>query len=662
MAPAVPRELSVTYAGVTVGGASDYMLHDVYGFSGSYEKTVISFLAVIAASSEAAFKAACDAVEAAYRTPRGDLTVTLGATTLKALKHSDNTGYNTNPSFEKPGDKRDSGRSRLYRLTVEFERPADLAGQDGRRDSTLAVQTIEGGRRTCTVSGRYTAMPAIGAEPMRSARAQYEAKADAWVASILPAGTWRFIDKTADTDDANKNCQFRYVFQEVLNGARLRSQILVRWEPGRRRLLTITATYTASAGKTSRENAEDNGPGFVAAVIAGLKTAGVFQLTGESYNQDDLNQNTDATWDYEEVAIADGDPGPNVTQSTLTITRDQIAPGDSPAPDDLAGGVAAGVALAAGASTSQFPGFSFNMPTAPADSGSIPQVHPMFPGAATVTVVDQLPTAPPEPTVHPMFPGAVSVTQGGQGPAASGGTGSGAATQPPPDGSGSPSPSPGGVVFSGGGTGGRTVLRLVTIRAEYTGSVDVTAAQPAAEYAATIRPWIVRRVIAVHGLGGAALVEERYDADPLTGRVVASLVFQAPLKTGTAVVEYSVDVEVSDDKGETLLSVWAASPYAKYLFQGPGSCVRVVTEHELVIGKPALSLGGKRPDVFTAVPVRGSVGAGGVAGTSGGWYKPRRIMRERTKRLGTPEYFLDLVERQVVTTHEWADLQSSTGI
>src|SRR3990167_1060653 len=95
-APVVTRELSITYAGFTVGGTTAYHLHGdpPYRQTDGYERYSIDFHVLVQEATEAAFAAACRAVEAAYRTPRGALVVALGSAALKTLSHAGSTGYN----------------------------------------------------------------------------------------------------------------------------------------------------------------------------------------------------------------------------------------------------------------------------------------------------------------------------------------------------------------------------------------------------------------------------------------------------------------------------------------------------------------------------------------------------------------------------------------
>lgn len=554
--PAVARELSITYAGITVGGASDvYLLTGKHRLEDRYDRASLSFRVAVVGSTEALFAANCAALEAAYRTPRGALVVTLGAQTLKNFSHAANTGYSAVPSISKVGEKLDTGRSREYECSIEVERPADLAGQAGRRDSLFVLQTEPGGRRTCTLSGRYTALAGS------AARAQYDAQVAAFEAATLPGGaSWRIIDRRAESDDPDKNLGFSHVYEEVLSGGRRESLVSVITEAGGRRLLTISGRYTATVAPVlTAQAAYDAGiAAFIAAAQASILPAAVWQRTREDRNRDELNQNLTFRHEFEEVAIADGDPGPNVTQSVLTISRDQQAPGDSPHE---------GLAVAA-----QIVG---------------------------------------------------GLVGGAAGPAAA---------------------------------ASLRVQRLATFTCHFSGVVSVrdiapgVASVPEREYAATIRPWIVRRLQAAHSTGALALIQETAAADPLTGQVQATLIFQGGAPPG-GIIEYSLYAEVSDDPGRLIIPVWASSVFAAIVFTGPRKRVRTITERTVSVGGKSvlLPLGSATVDVFSALP------APPGEGLSAGWVSLPRSVRERRLRIGTAADGLTLLERDVVTAQQWVE-------
>lgn len=211
------QDFSIAYAGVTVGGASTtYLITGPYGYSEDYQRGRVFADVVVCQSTqftEAQFIAACQALEAAYKTPRGALVVTLGSTADKTRSHSANSALNTEPSIEKVGSDEDTGRTRRYRIAVEYGLPANLTGQDGRQSSTVELAYDSSRIRTVTISGVYTALSS------NAARAQYDASSATYFGTVKTAlgiTDWETIDEDVATDDANKYATFRVVKREIV--------------------------------------------------------------------------------------------------------------------------------------------------------------------------------------------------------------------------------------------------------------------------------------------------------------------------------------------------------------------------------------------------------------------------------------------------------------
>jgi hypothetical protein len=141
---AVERELSISYAGLVVGGFSaNYQLTNLTSHvvtDGTAESS-LTFEVVVTADDESMFAALCRALEKAYRTPRKSLAVSLKGAPLISVSHdSASGGFNTDPDIDKPGSPEDSGRSRLYRCRVKYETPADTASTNGLRERTVNVE------------------------------------------------------------------------------------------------------------------------------------------------------------------------------------------------------------------------------------------------------------------------------------------------------------------------------------------------------------------------------------------------------------------------------------------------------------------------------------------------------------------------------------------
>lgn len=216
MSAAVTRTLKITYGSLLVGGTSDYLIHAPYRQTKSYQGFALEFDVIVSdTSSVANFKTACDNLEAAYRIPRQAITVEFEGVTLISLSPSSNTGFLAQPEIVKSGDERtDTGRSRRYTLRITCQLPADLSGQSGRLDSTTTLDYDASRRRRITIEGIYTALGS------NSASAQYESSIGTYASSQLSAfgsgGTFDLVSEDEIPDDANKNCRFRRLYQEVL--------------------------------------------------------------------------------------------------------------------------------------------------------------------------------------------------------------------------------------------------------------------------------------------------------------------------------------------------------------------------------------------------------------------------------------------------------------
>lgn len=268
MSAAVTRTLKITYGSLLVGGTSDYLIHGPYRQSKTYQGYSIEFDVIVSdTSSVANFKTACDNLEAAYRIPRQAITVEFEGVTLISLSPSSNTGFLAQPEIVKVGDERtDTGRSRRYTLRIACQLPADLSGQSGRLDSTTTLDYDASRRRRITIEGIYTALSS------NSASAQYEAAIGAFASTQLAAfgsgGTFDLVNEDEIPDDANKNCRFRRVYQEVLyastsgglSHASIRNSVIVYRQskpspgdsPGKsvKRAQSVVAAITCNVDKT----------------------------------------------------------------------------------------------------------------------------------------------------------------------------------------------------------------------------------------------------------------------------------------------------------------------------------------------------------------------------------------------------------------------------
>ena len=307
MAAAVTRELQVVYGTHTSGGTTEQLIHSFTRQGDAFTEATWEMNVVIYAATAAALKTACIALETAYRTPRKDLVVTMGGETFVSWKHSDNTGFNADPHIEKVvPSKFNTGRSREYRISIRFGRPADVSDTSGRRDSRASLTRDPSRIGTATISGSYTAL-----SPATSGRAAYTAAAATYATAVLATfgGTWELVDEDATSDDQDKVCDFRLVYRELISsqgGASFNDTALVRQvlmvervkeAPGdtsssARRLMRLSATFQAHVDKTITTDLKGKFQSIVAWIVGRVRSIyGVSSIAlvhrQEAHNYDD---------------------------------------------------------------------------------------------------------------------------------------------------------------------------------------------------------------------------------------------------------------------------------------------------------------------------------------------------------------------------------------
>lgn len=282
MTAVVARELTVSYAGLTLGGTSDYLLDGPYKLDVGHEDFTFEARVVVYSNStsDATFRSACSALETAFRTNKDTLTVAFNASTHVSLADG-TTAYDVRASWSKPGTQAgedagaDTGHSRLYDVRVTGKLPEDLTGRAGLRNLRWSVAWSPARRRTLEVSGVYTMQGATGSF------ATYLAAIGARVATIQAliaatsgaggSGTWELVEERAEPDVDDDETTFRRLYEERLYNQTagtlddtdvVRSSLRVdrdRAYPGDtggdvRRVSTLTATWS---GHLNRENTTD---------------------------------------------------------------------------------------------------------------------------------------------------------------------------------------------------------------------------------------------------------------------------------------------------------------------------------------------------------------------------------------------------------------------
>ena len=262
--PAVEHEIRIVYGTVIIGGDSDFEPVDYSFIDRAKDTSQFRFSFAVARDTAEDFAADCFFVEEAFRTPYQDLLVTIDGAQILSLSQTNNTGLDAVPVLTKGDDIGNTGRSRIYEVSIDFGAPADKASMAGRRDSQVEVTYSASRRRTATLSGTWTAAGS------NDARAQYEAQFPTWRAAVLTAltGTWdEPKDELADNSTNDKTLEFRVSYTEIiraqgsggLNDAGIVDPTLIisreseafgdSIDPSAKRLVIMEGTFEASIDK-----------------------------------------------------------------------------------------------------------------------------------------------------------------------------------------------------------------------------------------------------------------------------------------------------------------------------------------------------------------------------------------------------------------------------
>jgi len=204
---AITRAMTISYGGVTVGTSQVFQLHGAHVFETNYAETRVAFDVLVQNDVLATFLANCATLEAAYRTPNGDLQIALGGSNHINYTHSGNTMFNIRPSISKIGGPADSNNSRLYSCELIGDMPADETGKAGRQSSRITLSADDAGIQELTVQAVYTALSS------NDALTQAQAQFPSYASGLQPSGTWdEGVGLTYQYDDENKavNCLVSY--------------------------------------------------------------------------------------------------------------------------------------------------------------------------------------------------------------------------------------------------------------------------------------------------------------------------------------------------------------------------------------------------------------------------------------------------------------------
>lgn len=208
--------VALTYGAVTVGGASGRRILGGVMVRQEFDRLTVQVDFRISAANAAAFTSEANTVETAFRTPRQDLTLSVGGSTYLDLSQSSNTGMDAEATISRAGDPANLGvLSRTYRATVTVKLPADVASLDGRREANILVEYDQDRRATVTIYGVYTAVSSS------SASAQYESAIGAFATSVLGGFTGRnfeLADEQLEYFETDKEAKFKRVYVETTTG------------------------------------------------------------------------------------------------------------------------------------------------------------------------------------------------------------------------------------------------------------------------------------------------------------------------------------------------------------------------------------------------------------------------------------------------------------
>jgi hypothetical protein len=283
------REISIAYGLYTVTKTDD--VH--FGFDGP-DLSGITFQFEIADPDPTTFAGLKSAAETAFRTPRKDLVISVRGTTWKSFSHASGTGFNANPKIEPLKEGR-SANSIIYKVTIDFGRPADVYDTNYRRNSTIKVMWTTDRRMHMEADGVYTCNGST------AARAQYLAQIGAYATDILTAlgGNYDLLEEHVVNDDQNKVATFHRKYDEQRTG-RNEAQIIVETLPNTRKRVTISGTYSTILAATSSVAAYNSlYPAFKTTVLAAA--GGTYQETTTHVEHNDTDLVTTFTNVYDQV-------------------------------------------------------------------------------------------------------------------------------------------------------------------------------------------------------------------------------------------------------------------------------------------------------------------------------------------------------------------------
>lgn len=143
----VARDIVIEYGAVTVGGtvgSSFVSIHDIHTLSRDDSTFDLSATLLVTAATAGSLASGCSDLEDAFTARRKDLKVTIGGSTFVEFKHTTNTALNIRSTISKSGSQADSSLSRLYEISITGDTSPDNPPQTSSFSATYGTQAIPG--------------------------------------------------------------------------------------------------------------------------------------------------------------------------------------------------------------------------------------------------------------------------------------------------------------------------------------------------------------------------------------------------------------------------------------------------------------------------------------------------------------------------------------
>lgn len=210
-APVVSRLNTIVYGGVTIGGTSDYQLIGPLRVETDYPAFTVRATVMCQDDTRTTFVTECNALEAAFRTPNSDLSVTLNGTAYKTLTAAGNTGMLGRADCKLRGHPADTNNSRIYDVSVSVMLPADETGKAGRRSAKVTVFADASGIQSLSIDATYTAIGGNDALAQAKSAGAFPAYYAAQETAVDSSAVWDepLLSYTYDSDDKVVTATYR---------------------------------------------------------------------------------------------------------------------------------------------------------------------------------------------------------------------------------------------------------------------------------------------------------------------------------------------------------------------------------------------------------------------------------------------------------------------